>query len=193
MGAKDERLTRITFFLAFVGIGLFSVSRLFLIHWVWLIPVSLGSLTLLAITILAMRMREKPRFRIRVDRENLCIEPDEQSGGHTNRCYPIREISARRLSGEGTPPERFSLIFEEREICECDLFGVRNVSLYQEIFEYFGLSKDERPEIGPQKELIPRKKLSWFLLAYGLIALILTLWAVYEHQPPQTEITFPRP
>lgn len=192
-GGKDERLTRITFFLAFVGIGIFSVTRLFLIHWVWLIPVSLGSLTLLAMTILAMRVREKPLFRIRVGREDVFIDTLGESGGITSRRYPTREVSARRVYGEGTPPERFCLIFEGQKICECDLFGVRNVSLYQNIFEYFELFKDERPEIVAEKELLPRKKLSWFLLAYGLIALLLTLWAVYEHQSPQMESPFSRP
>lgn len=191
-GSKDERITRITFFLAFVGVGLFSVTRLFLIHWVWLIPVSLGFLTLLAIVLLALRVREKPQYKLRVGREELCIDTGTSAGEHTN-CYPIGEVTARRLSGEEYPPEGFSLIFEGREICECHLFGVRNVSLYQDVFEYFTLPQDERPEIGPEKESLPRKKLSWFLLAYGLIALLLTLWAVYEHRDPGIESPFPRP
>jgi hypothetical protein len=192
-GAKDERITRITFFLAFVGVGLFSVTRLFLIHWVWLIPVSLGSLTLLAITILALRAREKPRFRIRIGREDVCIDTIGTSGERTTRCYPVGDISAGNPAGEGTPPESFSLFFKGQEICQCNLFGVRNVSLYQDIFEYFGLPREKRPEIGPKKEIIPKKKLSWFLLAYGLIALLLSLWAIYQHRSPEMEAPFPRP
>jgi hypothetical protein len=140
-GGVDEKLTRIIFFLAFAGIGVFSVTRLFLIHWVWLIPVALGSLTLLAITIIVMKGREKPRLRVRVGREDLCLDTVGESEEPTSRCYPIRDVSAKRLSGEGNPPERFSLMFEGREICECNLFGVRNVSLYQTIFEYFRIPK----------------------------------------------------
>ena len=190
---KDEKITRITFFLAFAGVGLFSVTRLFLIHWVWLIPVSLGFLTLLAIVLLAMRVREKPKFTLRVERETLCIDTGAITGEATRHCYPIGEVAARRLSGSGDPPESFALIFEGMEICECHLFGVRNVSLYQDIFEYFTLPGDERPAMGAEKERLPRKKLSWFLLAYGLIALILTLWAAYEHQNPEIGTAFPRP
>ncbi|BAM07752.1 hypothetical protein [Leptospirillum ferrooxidans] len=190
---KDERITRITFFLAFAGVGLFSVTRLFLIHWVWLIPVSLGFLTLLAIVLLAMRVREKPKFTLRVEREQLCIDTGTTTGEATSHCYPVGEVTARRLPGTVDPPESFALIFEGMEICECHLFGVRNVSLYQDIFEYFSLPAGERPEMTPEKERLPRKKLSWFLLAYGLIALILTLWAAYEHQNPEIGTTFPRP
>lgn len=188
---KNERITRITFFLAFAGVGLFSVTRLFLIHWVWLIPVSLGFSTLLAIVLLAARVREKPLYKIRVGRKEICIDTGTKAGEQTTHCYPIGEVTARRLFGEEEPSEGFSLIFEGREICECHLFRVRNVSLYQDIFEYFTLARDERPEIGPEKERLPRKKLSWFLLAYGLIALLLTLWAVYEHRSPVT--SFPGP
>ncbi len=188
---KGDRAVLVTFILAFVGVGLFSVTRLFLVHWVFLIPVSLGSATLLGVILILRKYREKPEAILHIGASELRFETLKQPS-EPAVTVPLDRVTIQSV-GSGEPAEEgIRLLGPYGDIATIRLVQVRDVSLFRQIARYFSLPADRRPAIMGEQQSAKKKGLSWFLVAYGLIALLLTAWAVYEHtSTPGPDVLFP--
>lgn len=183
---SGERIViRGAFILAATGVGVFSLTRLLLIHWVWLVPVSVGSMALLMIVLLFFRFRERPFLALQVTSDALCLEDFSSSSGLFRKKpvisrYALSDVMAETL-GSGVPPDGFRMMTGNRILFECRLHQVKDVSLYLGICRYFSMDPDCRPSIPPGKAAISKKTLFWFLLAWGLIVVLMVAWSLFEN------------
>lgn len=167
-------LSKIVLFLAVLSLGLFSVTRLMLIHWVFLVPASLGSLLALGVLYIFLEMRRRPVLILELREEGLSV----RRPGEEPRIFPTRSILLRDFPEE----HRFELATGSggEALCSVSRNAVRDVSLYETIRRYLSLSPARRPPIpspGPSRARLYR----WFTLGWGLIIGIMILWALYEN------------
>lgn len=174
-------ITRGMLVLALLSLGLFTVTRLLLIHWVFLVPASLGSLFLLGALYVLLEMRRPP---VAV----LELRPGELS--YREGSPDVRG----RKSGEGillsladvglgeSDPSCLSLVRLDtgESFARVPREAVRDVSQFETIRRYLTVPPSCRPPIPPAGP--PKKRLyRWFLLSWGVIVLLMILWALYEN------------
>lgn len=179
-------LSRGIFWLAVLSLGLFSVTRLLLIHWVFLIPASLGSLSLLGLFYVLLEMRRPPLFSIDVRPEGLAIA---ESGTLSSRV-PLGEI----VLEDRPSAHRFLLVRRpgEEVLCEVAREQVRDVSLFETLRRYFSMPSPARPPLsaGGSRSRAAR----WFLGLWAVIVIVMVLWALYEnHAAPRSYEPFTNP
>lgn len=167
-------LSKIVLALAVLSLGLFSVTRLLLIHWVWLVPASLGSLFALGLVYIVLEMRRPPLLTLDLRGEELTLlrpgQPETRvplgsvgiDDHPSEHCFDLRHL-----------PDGLVLASVARD-------SVRDVSLYETVRRYLLVPPSRRPALPPPGSSRP-KFYRWFLLAWGTIILVMVLWALYEN------------
>ena len=87
--SREKSVLVLFFGISAFFVGLFSITRLFRVHWVFLVPLSLGSLALFMVAVLFFRMREKPLKALWVEGDSLCILLDPGTPGHPRADTPF--------------------------------------------------------------------------------------------------------
>ena len=167
-------LTRSVLALAVLSLGLFTVTRLMLIHWVFLVPASLGSLLALGTLYVVLEMRRSPVAFLEIRPKELVV----RHPGIPDRLVPLDEAGIRDHPGDYCfdvvhLPEGELLLSVSRD-------SVRDVSLYETIRRFLLLPPFRRPPVpvaGSSRSRLYR----WFILAWGMIILVMILWALYEN------------
>jgi len=174
-------ITRGMLVLALLSLGLFTVTRLLLIHWVFLVPASLGSLFLLGALYVLLEMRRPPVAVLELCpgelsyREGPAVRGDREPG--EGILLSLSEVGL----GE-SDASRFDLVRLDtgESFARVLRESVRDVSQFETIRRYLSIPPSLRPPIPPAGP--PKKRLyRWFLLSWGLIVLLMILWALYEN------------
>lgn len=192
-GHPEKKILAAFFVIASFFIGLFSLTRLLLIHWVWLVPFSVGSLAALMLAILYFRFREKPIQALWIENDSLCLSslPTTSSEPVVLR-FPLSEINAES-SGKGRIPQEIRFSKGEELLLSCPIEQVRDITLYEEIWHRFSPSPEvfsDRPPEGGKK----RGKFFWTVLPWVFIALLMAGWEIYEsHLAPRNYGPFSNP
>ena len=188
----EKKILAAFFFIAAFFIGLFSLTRLFMIHWVWLVPVSVGSLATLMLAILYFRFREKPVQAIWLENSTLCLASLLASAEPLVLRFPLSEIQAES-AGKGSIPREIRFRKGNELLLSCPIEQVRDVTLYEEIWHRFSPSPEvfsARLPAGKEK----RGKFFWNVLPWVLIALLMAGWELYEnHLAPRNYGPFSNP
>jgi len=167
-------LSKIVLALAVLSLGAFSVTRLMLIHWVFLVPASLGSLLALGVVYIVIEMRRPPVAVLDLRPEGLTVFLP----GQPERKEPLSRVGLRDLLSE----HRIELLLlpEEELLCSVSRDAVRDVSLYETIRRYLMIPPQGRP---PMPASVPSRSrfYRWFILAWGAIVLVMILWTLYEN------------
>ena len=129
--SRERTVLLVFFVVAAFFIGLFSVTRLFLIHWVWLVPLSLGSLVLFMVAVLYFRMREKPHISLWIENDSLFILRGPGLPGESPDRYALSSIRVEPEE-EGFPKE-LRILRDNELLLSFTLLQVRDVTLYREI------------------------------------------------------------
>ncbi len=167
-------LTRGVLAVAVLSLGLFTVTRLMLIHWVFLVPASLGSLLALGTLYVVLEMRRPPVAFLEIRPGELVV----RRPGTEDRVVPLDEAGILDQPGDHCfvvlhLPDGERLLSVSRD-------AVRDVSLYETIRRFLLLPSFRRPPV-PSPSSSPRRFYRWFIMAWGLIILIMILWALYEN------------
>ena len=167
-------LTRGVLALAALSLGLFTVTRLMLIHWVFLVPASLGSLLALGALYLLLEWRRSPVAILEIGPKELLI----RRPGEETRSVPIERIGLREWPAD----HRFEVLRlpDEEVLLSVPRDAVRDVSLYETIRRFLLLPPSARPPL-PVSSGSKNRSYRWLLMAWGLIVLIMVLWALYEN------------
>ena len=167
-------LSKIVLALAAISLGAFSVTRLLLIHWVFLVPASLGSLLALGLVYIVLEKRRTPVLILHFRDEVLTLVRP----GLSERKVPLGSVAIDDRPSE----HRFDLrhLPDGEVLCSLARDSVRDVSLYETVRRYLSLPAPSRPSLPPQGP--PRPKFyRWFILTWGVIILVMILWALYEN------------
>ncbi len=167
-------LTRVVLALAFLSLGLFTVTRLMLIHWVFLVPASLGSLLALGTLYVVIEIRRPPVAILEIRPEALVVRWPERG----EDVIPLDGVALREPPGE----YRFEILRvpEGDVVLSVARDSVRDVSLYETIRRFLSLPSFRRPPV-PVATSSRSRFYRWFILSWGLIILIMILWALYEN------------
>ena len=179
-------VTRAMLVLAFLSLGLFTVTRLLLIHWVFLVPASLGSLFLLGALYVLLEMRRPPLavLEIRPNELSYRTEPEGEL------LLPLEKVAL----GE-SDISFFDLVRLDtgETIARISRESVRDVSGFETIRRYLALPPAARPPI-PSSGSSRKRSYRWLLLGWGAIILLMVLWALYEnHAAPRSYEPFSNP
>lgn len=191
-GHPEKKILAGFFVIAAFFIGLFSLTRLFMIHWVWLVPVSVGSLAALMLAILYFRFREKPVQAIWLENSTLCLASLPAFGEPLVLRFPLSDIRAES-AGRGNIPREIRFRKGDELLLSCPIEQVRDVTLYEEIWHRFSPPPEvfsARLSAGKEK----RGKFFWTVLPWVLIALLMAGWELYEnHLAPRNYGPFSNP
>ena len=179
-------VTRSMLALAFLSLGLFTVTRLLLIHWVFLVPASLGSLLALGVLYVVLEMRRPPLALLEIRQGELSY----RAATEAEILLPLEkvalgasEVSFFDLVRIDTG-ETFARILRE---------SVRDVSGFETIRRYLSLPPSSRPPI-PSANPSRQRSYRWLLLGWGAMILLMILWALYEnHAAPRSYEPFSNP
>lgn len=191
-GNPEKKILAAFFGIAAFFIGLFSLTRLFMIHWVWLVPLSVGSLAALMLAILYFRFREKPIQAIWLENSTLCFSTLLTSAEPHVLRFPLSDIQAES-AGKGGIPREIRFRKGNELLLSCSIEQVRDVTLYEEIWHRFSPSPEvfsARLPAATEK----RGKFFWTVLPWVLIALLMAGWELYEnHLAPRNYGPFSNP
>ncbi len=167
-------LTRGALALAGVSLGLFTVTRLMLIHWVFLVPASLGSLFVLGCLYLLLEMRRKPVAILEIRPGEVII----LRTGEDAVTLPLGEAGLRDRADEHC----FDILRlpEEEVLLSVPRDAVRDVSLYETIRRFLSVPPAQRLPV-PVLSQTKGRFYRWFIMAWSLIILLMVLWALYEN------------
>ena len=192
--SREKSVLLLLFGLAAFFVGLFSVTRLFLIHWVWLVPLSLGSLVLFMVAVLYFRIREKPLEALWLEKDGLFLLPDPGSPESTAVRYPLSEIRVEK-EGQGLPTT-MRIYHGDTLLLSFSLVQVRDVTLYGEIARLLETPSDTfstSSSVSPAK-MAGKGKFFWVILPWSLIVLLMAAWEIYEsHLAPRNYGPFSNP
>ncbi|OOH73909.1 hypothetical protein [Leptospirillum ferriphilum] len=192
--SREKTVLLLFFAISAFFIGLFSLTRLFLIHWVWLVPLSLGSLVLFMVAVLYFRIREKPLFSLWIENDTLCVQKNPGLPG----AFPERYfLSMTRMEPEDEEIPKEIRIFQGNEpLVSFSMLQVRDVTLYREIAhllqrppDIFSSAGSDRPE-----KSVKKGKFFWVVLPWAMIVLLMAAWEIYEnHLAPRNYGPFSNP
>ena len=170
----SQWLTRVVLALAILSLGLFTVTRLMLIHWVFLVPASLGSLLALGTLYVVLEMRRPPVAVLEIGPDCLIVK---RPGGEEERLS-LDDVSLKENPGD----YRFEIVHvpDGNVVLSVARDAVRDVSLYETIRRFLSLPPFRRPPV-PVAAASRNRFYRWFILSWGLIILIMILWALYEN------------
>lgn len=192
--SREKSVLVLFFGISAFFVGLFSITRLFRVHWVFLVPLSLGSLALFMAAVLYFRMREKPLKALWVEGDSLCILLDPGTPGASPSRYPLSSIRVES-KGEGVPTE--IRIFRENDpLLSLALVQVRNVTLYCEIARFLQRLPDTFFPLDSEKgeKSVGKGKFFWVVLPWALIVILMAAWEIYEnHLAPRNYGPFSNP
>lgn len=179
-------VTRSMLALAFLSLGLFTVTRLLLIHWVFLVPASLGSLFALGALYVVLEMRRPPLAILEVRQNEISYRtlPGEEI------LLPLEKVGLGR-----SEVSFFELVRLEsgESLARVSRESVRDVSGFETIRRYLSLPPASRPPI-PASRPSGRRSYRWLLLGWSAIILLMVLWALYEnHAAPRSYEPFSNP
>ncbi|MGC8528927.1 MAG: hypothetical protein ACP5OP_01835 [Leptospirillia bacterium] len=180
-------VTRAMLVLAFLSLGLFTVTRLLLIHWVFLVPASLGSLFLLGALYVLLEMRRPPLAVLEI-RPN---EVSYRTASEGEILLPLEKV----VLGE-SDVSFFDLVrLDTGEIfAHISRESVRDVSGFETIRRYLALSPASRPPLPSSSGSSRKRSYRWFILGWAAIILLMVLWALYEnHAAPRSYEPFSNP
>ncbi len=170
----SQWLTRAVLALAVLSLGLFTVTRLMLIHWVFLVPASLGSLLALGTLYVILEMRRPPVAVLEIRPDSLVV----RRPGREEEVLSLDAVALREIPGE----YRFEIVRmpEESVALSVAREAVRDVSLYETIRRFLSLPPFRRPPV-PVATSSRSRFYRWFILSWSLIIMIMILWALYEN------------
>lgn len=179
-------VTRSMMVLAFLSLGLFTVTRLLLIHWVFLVPASLGSLFALGALYVVLEMRRPPLAVLEVRQNELSY----RASAGEEVLLPLERVALGTSEGSF-----FDLVRLDtgETVARIRRESVRDVSSFETIRRYLALAPSLRPPIPASAPARPRTY-RWLLLGWGTIVLLMILWALYEnHAAPRSYEPFSNP
>jgi hypothetical protein len=170
----SQWLTRAVLALAVLSLGLFTVTRLMLIHWVFLVPASLGSLLALGTLYVILEMRRPPVAVLEIRPDSLVV----RRPGREEEVLSLDAVALREIPGE----YRFEIVRmpEESVALSVAREAVRDVSLYETIRRFLSLPPFRRPPV-PVATSSRSRFYRWFILSWSLIIMIMILWALSEN------------
>lgn len=192
--SREKTVLLLFFAISAFFIGLFSLTRLFLIHWVWLVPLSFGSLVLFMVAVLYFRMREKPLFSLWIENDTLCVLKDPWLPGTSAERHPLSSI---RMEPEDEDlPGEIRIFRGNEQMLSLTLLQVRDVTLYREIAHLLQGLPDNFSSNGAdrQEKSVEKGKFFWVVLPWAMIVLLMAAWEIYEnHLAPRNYGPFSNP
>lgn len=179
-------VTRSMLALAFLSLGLFTVTRLLLVHWVFLVPASLGSLFALGALYVVLEMRRPPLAVLEVRQNGLSY----RAATEEEIRLPLEKVALG-----ASEVSFFDLVRLDtgETVARIQRESVRDVSGFETIRRYMALAPSRRPPIPASAPSRPRTY-RWLLLGWGTIVLMMILWALYEnHAAPRSYEPFSNP